>query len=313
MRLSFVTSTTSGGYPGHETVFACAGRILCVLIVIVAACGCGSGGSQAPATTDDRGEAANPQALLDEWKGLIADPEANLSNPRLAALTSMLAVQAPGLLNVMVDMLVDPATKPQSKLMILSSLEVALDPALVPRLLQLTEPGVDPVVRSGVTMLLANARTPEVGQRLDELSRDEDSRVRLAALNGMVLQGDAEARDTLRAWYLEAGTPQPFRERIALTLGLQPVRGDSPVLAMALKDTAIDPGTRMIIAGALSALGDPEAVQALKDCAESDAPEDLKTLARDALAATESRQTLPYEPPGAVNAIQLPVVVNGNG
>ncbi|MCC6697032.1 MAG: HEAT repeat domain-containing protein [Candidatus Hydrogenedentes bacterium] len=286
----------------------------CAVVAIVAACGCGSGGLPGPAAPEGPGDAgANPQALLDEWKGLIGDPEANLNNPRLVALASMLAVQSPGLLNVMVDMLVDPATKPQSKLMILSSLEAVLDPALVPRLLQLTEPGVDPVVRSGVTMLLANARTPEVAGRLTELSQDEDSRVRLAALNGMVLQGNAEARDSLRAWFLEADTPQPFRERIALTLSMQPAHGDSPVLAKALGDTAIDPGTRMIIAGALSTLADPEAVQALKDCTQSDAPEDLKALARDALAVLESQQTPQADPSGAANAIQLPVTVNGNG
>ena len=277
--------------------------------------GCGSGDAPPPATPAESGaeSASNPQALLDEWKDLIGKPEANLNNPRLVVLASMLAAQAPNMLNVMIDVLVDPATQPHSKLMVLSSLEAVMDSSLVPRLLQLTEQDVDPVVRSGVTMLLSGAKTPEVASRLAELSTDKDSRVRLAALNAMVVQGDAPARETLREWFLANSTPQPYRERIALTLSMQPAPGDAPVLAAALGDTAIDPGTRMSIAGALSTLGGPEALNALNQCVEGDAPEDLKVLARDAVAAIQARQTPAGEAPGAGAAVESSAVNAGNG
>ena len=254
--------------------------------------GCGPQNPPPSASSATATEAQlSPQAVLDEWKGLVSKPEENMDNPRCVVLASMLAAQAPDLLNVMIDLLVDPATSPQSKLIILTSLESVLQPGMAPRLLQLTDPGVDGSVRSGVTMLLASINDPNVTARFKELVNDSDRRVRLAALNGLALRGDEPARERLREVYFEADTPPPFRERIALTFAVSPQPADVKLLSDALGIASIQPSTRMRIAGALGMLADPASLPALNACLEGDNPEDLKAMVRDSVAAIQAKQT----------------------
>ena len=233
--------------------------------------------------------AAGPDAILAEWKTLIANPEEHQNDPRCQVLTAMLAAQAPERLNTMVDLLTDPATKPESKLVILFSLESVLTPELVARLLELTQPEVDGTVRSGVTMLLARSADPAVDARFRELQDDEDRRVRLAALNALTLHGDEDARARLREMYFEEDTPAPFKERIALTFGMMPQTGDVGVLSDAASFETLGNDTRTAVVSALAVLGEPEALPALRACADGEYPEDIKAIARDAVLAIEAR------------------------
>ncbi len=261
-----------------------------LVTVLVAVQGCGSKTVPVPVPETPGLEAqASPQAIFDEWRDLVSNPAEHMDNPRCVVLAAMLAVQAPERLDDMIDMLIDPATGPQSKLMILTSLESVLQPSMVPRLMALTEPGVDGTIRSSVAMLLAGANDPNINQLLRKLSEDDDQRVRLAALNGLTIQGDESARAKLLEMYFESGTPAPFRERIALTFSMNPKDDAAGLLADALGVSSIQLSTRMTIAGALGIMGDTTALPALNACIEGDNPEDLKSVARDAVAAIQAR------------------------
>jgi HEAT repeat protein len=232
----------------------------------------------------------DPEAIFEEWKTLVANPGAHQDDLRCQVLAAMLAAQAPDRLNAMVDMLTDPATMPKSKLTILFSLENVLNPELTARLLDLTKAEIDGSVRSGVTMLLARSDDPAVLARLRELQNDEDRRVRLGALNALTFRGDEEARARLREMYFEEDLPAPFKERIALTFGMLPESEDAIVLSDAANLETLGDDTRMAVVGALALLQDESALPALRACAEGNYPEDIKALARDAVAAIESRK-----------------------
>ncbi len=263
------------------------------LVAIVGSVGCG-GSASSPASSSDEAsatETADPDTLLAQWKTLVANPENPANDMQSRMVAVQLANQAPDRLNVMVDMLTDPATKPESKLLIYSSLETVLNPELVKRLLDLTKPGVDDSVRAGVTMLLARVGNPIIDERLQELKTDEDRRVRLAALNGLMLHGDVDARNRLRDMYFEKDLPKQYKERIALTFGLSPKPDDIALLADALSSDDISDATKSTIVGAMGLLSDPACLPALQACIAGNAPEELKAFAKETANAIKARNS----------------------
>jgi len=266
-------------------------------------CGCGEGTvpSAAPESVASFPAAPDPDALFEEWKTLIARPGEGQNDTRCQVLAAMLAAQAPERLDSMVDLLTSPATEPESKLAILFSLEGVLNPELVRRLLELTQPDVDGTVRSGVTLLLARSGDPAVEARFRELRDDSDRRVRLAALNALTLHGDEEARARLREMYFEADLPAPFKERIALTFGMAPQAEDALVLSDAAGLETLANDSRVTVVGALAFLKDPETLPALRACAEGDYQEDIKALARDAVSAIEAQNAEAVQEAGSGN------------
>lgn len=248
--------------------------------------GCGETGTGSPAPAGDSVmQATEPDAdaLFAEWKRAIAEPadSPNSSQHQLLAIT--MVSQDPEKAGAMVDLLTHPDTSPESMLGILSSLEMVLSPDITGRLLDLTEPEVDPALRSGVTMLLAQSTDPVVLERVHELKADPDRRVRFAALNALMIHGDSEARAALREMYFEEDTPQPFRERIALTFGLNAQAGDVALLADAAQHGDMPADVVAIVVTALAMSGDPAALPALAHCAEGDYADNIKAIARDGM------------------------------
>jgi HEAT repeat protein len=222
-------------------------------------------------------------------------------------LAVVLAAQSPEKLHVMVDLLTDPETTPESKLMIFSSLEPVLNPEVVAQLLDLTNLEVDPSVRAGVTMLLAQSGDPVVEERFRELTVDEDRRVRFAALNALVMHGDDDARASLRDMYFEEDTPPPFRERIALTFGMGPQSGDTEVLADAALREDLTEDVRTVVVTGLAMLGDPASLPVLQQCAEGDYAEVVKVIARDAIEAIKAKEATPAAAKDEEAPIEEPV------
>ncbi|MFA6244613.1 MAG: HEAT repeat domain-containing protein, partial [Candidatus Hydrogenedentales bacterium] len=261
-------------------VLACIGAIL-----LGTAFGCGHGFEQ-PLPVDS----VNPQALFDEWKALVDNPEANKDNNRYIELVHEMAAASPDILHKIVDVIADPSTKPESRVMAMGSLNGFVMTDMLPKLLKLTDPSMESSTRAGITILLSSVNTPECMERIRQLANDSDKRVKFAATVGLVSQGDADARKSAQALYFEPSLPPQYRERIAFTLAQVPQPEDVKVLAAATADSAFDPMTRAMAIGSLVTLGDPAAIPSLQQCVDSDAPPEVKDLARDALASLKSQQ-----------------------
>ncbi len=261
--------------------------------------GCGESGNDTVAPTEESvTQATEPDAdaLFAEWKRAIAEPADSPNSSQHQMLATVVVSKDPEKAGDMVDLLTDPETSPESMLRILASLEVLLNPDITQQLLSLTEPDVDPAVRSGVTMLLAQAQDPVVVERFRELKEDPERRVRFAALNALMIHGDPEARAALREMYFEVDTPQPFRERIALTFGLSPEGDDVPLLADAAQREDMPEDVVAVIVAALAMSGDPAALPALAHCAEGDYADDIKAIARDGMEVIKAANSTPSDP-----------------
>jgi HEAT repeat protein len=271
--------------------------------------GCGGDGGTSP---EDPANASqwpelDSEGVYAEWNEIIANPEKNTNTNRHQMLALTLAAQAPEKLHRMVDLLTDPGTAPESKLLIFSSLEAVLNPELVAQLLELTKPEVDPSVRAGVTMVLAQSGDPAVEERFRELMADDDRRVRFAALNALVMHGDEDARTKLRDMYFEEDTPAPFRERIALTFGMGPQSGDTEVLADAALDERVPEDVRAVVVTGLAMLADPASLPVLQQIAEGGYSDNLKAVARDAMDAIEAKGETSPEAEGGETPAEEPV------
>lgn len=267
-------------------------RLFFLFVAVSGLMGCGNEGEPLEQSElESQSAGLDADALFAEWKRVIANPEENEKSPQHQILAMTIVAQDPAKGSEMVDLLTDPETKPESMLLVLSSLEVALTPDVVKRLLELTRTEVDPAVRSGVTMLLAQSADEAVVERFRELKDDADRRVRFAALNALLLHGDPDARASLREMYFEEETPAVFRERIAMTFGMSPEVEDVTLLSDAALRDDLSEDARAIVVSALAASGDPAALAALHHCAEGDYADDIKAIARDGAAAIEAKAT----------------------
>jgi HEAT repeat protein len=198
----------------------------------------------------------------------------------------------------MLDVAVEPARSPESRVMALASLSGLLPPALAPRLVELSGPSADSTTRATIAILMAPMKTPETEQQLRALAGDGDKRVSFAGQVGLAIQGDAAARQALRGLYFKEDLPTAYRERIAITLANQTTSDDIKVLCTAIADPTLGATITPQAIGALVALGDPAAIATLEQCANSNESKDIRTLARDAVKAIQDKAA-PSEPPAA--------------
>ncbi|MBX7257714.1 MAG: HEAT repeat domain-containing protein [Candidatus Hydrogenedentes bacterium] len=261
-------------------------RILACFLTIISilATGCGQGGS-----TSTLSPGSDPQSLFAEWKALVDNPEANMNTNRYIELAAQMSMTAPEMLNKIVDVIADPATKPETRAMALGSLNGFVKKDMVPRLLQLTDASLESSTRAGVIILLSPVQLPECEARFRELVNDPDKRVKFAANVALAERGDAEARKVIQAEYFEPNIPAQYKERIAFTLAQTPQPGDQKVLAEAAAESAFSPMCRAMAISSLVNLGDPSVIPSLEKCLVSEGPQEVKDLARDALAALKNQ------------------------
>lgn len=253
-------------------------------ISVTAVLGCNPGGQ--PSATPG---AEDAQALFNEWKSLVDNAEVNKENRRYLEVAEKLATTDPAVFKQIVDVIADPATTPDGRVMALTSLNGRITPEMLPTLLKLTQPEVDSSTRAGVVMLLSSVRSPEGDARIRELINDPNRRVKFAATVGLVGQGDTEARKIARDLYFEPDLPSQYRERIAFTLAQEPKPEDSKVLCEAASENSFSPLSRTMAISALVNLGDVSAIPSLEKCLEGESPQEIKDLARDAVASLKGQ------------------------
>lgn len=277
----------------------------CFVAVILVLAGCGEPSPAAPPSGSVDAPVpltAEPQVLFDRWKVLVANPNVGNNRNEMYAIATQLTNRAPEYIDKMIDVLLDPATSQEGRFAVLDSIRLGLQPQLYPRLLTLTEPGVDPAIRAQVIIVLANTGDPAVAERLKQLKDDPERRVRLAALCALTESGDADARQVLREYYGTEGLPAPYRGRMVESLALMPESGDLPVFVAAVREDGLDVTARIMAVGALGRLADTQALPALEAVAASNAPAELKEIAASAANNIRAVQGQSSGPLGAAAA-----------
>lgn len=279
-------------------------RVLCVAGVAIglALCGCKPSEGPAPAPVTPafpKPAQVDPQKAFDQWKALVTNPEAAKTGSVHIQLAADLKERAPELVPKMVDLMLDPTTTPESRFLILNSLEVAQTPALYPRLLDLTKPEVDPSIRTGVVIMLKSATEPSVVARIRELVDDPERRVKLAAMMVLSETGDKPARTALREYYFTEGLPAEHRARIVQSLALTPEAEDLKVLTTAVTDPALGEEARLVATGAIGRVGDPAGLPALDQIAQGTDSDELKKWAASAAKVIRDSSVPSTAPPHA--------------
>lgn len=287
-----------------------------ILALIFLACiavmtGCDSGthtstpAQTGPGTVAPPSMPAHPAALYERWKEVVTNPEGNAQTTEHLAITHQLLNTAPETLDKMVDLLIDPTTKPESKFMILDCLGFAQTPELQPRLLSLVEPQVDPVIRTQVTMILARSTDPKIVARVRELVNDPERRVKLAALSGLTETGDVESHAQLREYFFTEGLPPEHRARAVQALSVSPEKEDLKVFLEAVQQKDMAEPHRITAVKAIGRLADETAVSTLETVAEdAETPEQLKQLATSAITAIQERVSASNTPDAPLEPAQ---------
>lgn len=152
----------------------------------------------------------------------------------------------------------------------------------------MTKPEKDATTRACATQLLGSLRGEEVDKILAQLKDDPERRVRFQALCGLAVR-DAQARKTLQDFWQQPDTTAFERWKILQVLAFGPAADSVAIFQSAVKDTALDEAGRVLAAQMLGRVGDSSCLAALTECAEKDPSEKVRAVAKDAIAAVNSR------------------------
>lgn len=289
------------------------------LIVMMLACasllttlaGCNSQPAEEPeaaepgdAVSEVREQAVQP--LLDEWNELAKNPVENINAERPAEILYELTMIAPDGYQPIFDIFADPATEPAVKVLAMYSLKgvVGIDTKgeqIIPQLKTLLSQDLDATTEACALQLLALSTKDELAPVFKARLDAEDSRVRLAALSGLVRLGEPEGRLAMEKMYGEESTRPEERERILFELMRVPTAADLPFLTKVAQDPTISTDNRSKILTAIGQVGNPEVYPALRAIAANQAfPEAVRDQAVNAEEAIKSR----FEAAGADLAAQ---------
>ncbi len=262
---------------------------LCALLA-VALIGCGGNDDEFDSETQ-----ARIDALVAEWRELIADAEANLDNERYGHIIMELMQLGYSDFSPMIEVLEDPDSDIYARIAASNSLGVALpydeDGSLITnRLTPLAAPDHDPVTRAIVLQLLADGQPARFVDLFRTHRDDPDMRVRLACFSGLVQAGESEGVEAVLELLHAPDTPIQGRDWAVQTLLEGPPLEDMTPLVEAMSDVDLSESTRRAAILAVGRSGDPAHLDALHALAASGTLTDPLQLAVDtAITALEEQ------------------------
>lgn len=206
-----------------------------------------------PTAPEEFMSAFTAESVLEEWNAMAKDPLIHLSDPRVVELGVQLQTLGPDKLDPLFDVLADPDADPAKKVLVVVTLQNIVDATMTPKLIPLTSAEYDVNTRSAAAQLISLAQDPSTRDLLLELSEDDDTRIRLAALQGLALMNNNEAIAKLQAMYTDEGIQPAVRDRIVQTLARFPDPGSLPIYRAAAVDVLLEPASRF---AAVVGLGD---------------------------------------------------------
>lgn len=277
----------ASGLPVRRTILA---RLALCALLAVALIGCG--GSDDAFDPETR---ARIDALVAEWRELLAEAETNLHNERYGHIVMELMELGYGDFSPMIEVLEDPDSDAYARIAASNSLNVALpydeDGSLIlNRLIPLAAPDHDPVTRAIVLQLLADGQPARFVDLFRTHRDDPDMRVRLACFSGLVQAGESEGVEAVLELMHAPDTPIQGRDWAVQTLLEGPPLADVTPLVEAMSDVDLSESTRRAAILAVGRSGDPERLDALHALAESGTLTDPLQLAVDtAITALEEQ------------------------
>jgi HEAT repeat protein len=269
-------------------------KLSAVLLALVLGFGCG--GRDEQVTVQQKGQDGDDNradALVREWFELARSPEENLANPRCRQIALEISQINMEKLAPIFEVIADADTDIEEKVLAVATVDCVTGPVTVPWLTSLLTPESSADTRACAVQLLALSNDPSVLETLRECTEDDDRRVRLAALVGLMGQGDAEAREKLSEMFRAGGIGQNERNRILVSIAADPREADLAVLLEAIEDDAFPEGLRVQAIGAVGRVGNATSIEVLERIVSEESNETLRDVARDAVEAIAARTAAP--------------------
>lgn len=229
------------------------------------------------------------QTPWEGWRAIADTPPADRDMERAVTLTAALA-QAPGGLEPMVDFLGDPAVAAEQKVVALICLTTQRD-HLAPheaRLSEWTKAGQDLELRKFATHALGMVNTPGAVAGVAALLEDEARPVRETAMGVLLSFRPDQVQHRLQAFWDDPETSPAIREQVLLGMPPHLVEPFIGLYAASANDLRLSSAVRQKSVNVLGQLGNATHLAIVKQCAEQDPDEAVKSTARGALALLES-------------------------
>lgn len=255
------------------------------MIVVLASCLAGCGIKGAPPET----RALSPEEILEAWKEIPKAGLDNMDTTTAVFLAQRLSEFGTEALTPLIDVIGNPESSPDAKILAVISLTPLLEAGMVPRLNELTAPGLDSTTRSCAAHLLGLIESPESVVRLRQLSEDAEQQVRMAAIIVLVMRQDPEILRRLPEIWQDPHITAKQREDLSYVLPDDFASGHLDLMASIVTDEelAMDARQRAILF--LGRHGDDSVLPALRRCVDTATDPELRELAAGAIAAIEER------------------------
>lgn len=268
--------------------------MLLTTLCATALCGC-----QSQSSSDDTAELIiqqsgpySPQtkkALL-RWFELAGTASKQTPNLQEAVdLSGQLVKLDPRAKRVFLDALAEPTLKPMAKVLARFSLQtMGLDATIAEDLEALTACEHELTTRLCAIELLGSTDGEQYEKALTRLCEDQDHQVRFVATRALAVK-DPNYRTQLRTFWTQEETTGDEKVGIVLALAEGPAFDSLPVFHDVINNTTFGEPVRAIAVRALSQVGTPESLPALRQCEQEDQSEALRLAARTAIEAIEQR------------------------
>lgn len=282
--------------------FTFGSTLLVLTVASIAATGCLPGEPSAPSATESSlGNSTDPSAevqatpgqLVDLMLGLAAHPEENMNSSDRYAIATALAKMGPATLTPLIQYMGDSEVPQISRLFVLQSIYPHLTPNYFDQLQELVQSEDDSVRVLGVAAVgyLDDDRVIDL---LKPLKDDDLEQVRMAALSGLAMNGDAAARDELISLYWDPAQIAPIssdrvRIEVVRVLLVNPTEDDIPVLVDAMDEEYIATFHRAGIAEVLGRMGDESHLAVLEQSLALEEAEEYAKIVEEAVHAIEER------------------------
>ncbi len=220
--------------------------------------------------------------LMARWHELarkaLKNPEDVQTRAQCGLIANQLARFGPKALFPLLDIIGNPDAKPRTKLLAVNCLQGLEQPSWTAKLKPLADPERDVTTRACAVHLMGGLRTPELKPLLKQLADDKERRVRFAALRGLALYGDQQARaEFAKLWEDPDITLEEKTEITRIFANDVEHEKESfniQILSKAIKDFELSTEIRRLAMIPLGRSGSAEAIPALEYVAEK-APEEL--------------------------------------
>lgn len=233
------------------------------------------------------------EALIERWMVLAKTPLESQITMQPSQIAAKLAPFGPDALTPIIDVLKDPTSDPRKKLLVVQSLGDYITSDYLGQLTALVDEEKDGTTRSCATMLIALIRDQDVSPTLEHYMKDEEGRVRLAAMIGLANMGDEAVRDQLMELYWsEESSDKDKLAIVRMTLQKGPRASDFKMLSDALLAADTDSYTRNSITVLMGREGDGSVLDALETSREKYPDPAFKRMAEAAISSIEKRESI---------------------